>query len=201
MTNELTGYLRAGGVWGFRNHVLVLPLHAAACPAALEIAEEESGDRRGRGTTGPVAAASATATATLTIFRGFARHPNVFATVLVGLDGAAGEQTEAVDERAPATSARRSKKRRHGGSRRAAAAGRLSASSARPPCSGRTRPAPLSARSAWGSSAAAPTRSPGSPANPALGVSSDLLVAGGGTSILAEMSELVGAETCWPGGP
>ena len=46
--------------------------------------------------------------------------------------------------------------------------------------------------SAW--SAAAPTRCSGITANPALGVASDLLVAAGGTSILAETPELIGAE-------
>ena len=38
---ELVGYQRGDGRWGFRNHVLVLPLHAAACAAAEQVAARD----------------------------------------------------------------------------------------------------------------------------------------------------------------
>ena len=34
---QLLGYPRSDGRWGFRNHILLLPLHQALCNTAREI--------------------------------------------------------------------------------------------------------------------------------------------------------------------
>lgn len=43
MSNQLTGFPRADGRWGFRNQVLVLPLHSALSSVARKIADASSG--------------------------------------------------------------------------------------------------------------------------------------------------------------
>jgi altronate dehydratase large subunit len=187
---ELTGYRRPDGRFGFRNHVLVLPLHVAACGAARRIADGTPGavsvahDWNGQGS-------REDRTRVRRVLSGFATHPNVAATLLVGLEGDDGIAAEA-RERGIATELLTLVG--HGGTEAVVSAGlgacaQLAASAA----AHRREPAPLSAvclgLECGGSDALS-----GITANPALGVASDLLVAVGGTSILAETSELIGAE-------
>lgn len=42
ITPQLLGYPRSDGRWGFRNHILILPLHQALCSAAREIENSAS---------------------------------------------------------------------------------------------------------------------------------------------------------------
>ena len=189
--SELAGYLRADGRWGFRNHVLVLPLHAAACAVAEQVAGRHSGavavthDWTGRGSPLDVERVER-------VLLGFATHANVAATVLIGLDDEAtpfaGKAERTADRIELVTLAA------SGGSAGAARVAeplveRLVAAAARQS----PRPAPVEALclalECGGSDALS-----GITANPALGIASDLLVAAGGTSILAETSELIGAE-------
>ena len=122
---------------------------------------------------------------------GFATHANVAATVLIGLDDSAAELAAAAEQRADriefVTLAG------CGGS-----AGTVRAAeplverlSLMPPRRAATRAGRGDhlALECGGSDALS-----GITANPALGIASDLLVAAGGTSILAETSELIGAE-------
>lgn len=187
----LAGYRRSDGRWGFRNHVLLLPLHLAACSAAEAAAAAVPGtvtvrhDWSGDG-------APADAERIARTFVGFASHPNVAATVCIGLDESDAEVARA-----------------------AAAGGATVQSVSLAACGGVTgtvnwvvgharelvedatrlsrEPAPISAL-CLGLECGGSDAFSGITANPALGEASDLLVAAGGTSILAETSELIGAE-------
>jgi altronate dehydratase large subunit len=187
----LLGYPRPDGRWGFRDHVLVLPLHTAACRTAARVAAAVPGvvtvshDWTGEGHPIDVERVHRT-------FVGFATHPNVAAAVLIGIDDAGeavvadaaarGRAVELVSVTACGSSAAAVEKA-------SAIARRLVAARA----DAQRRPAPFDALcvglECGGSDALS-----GVTANPALGVASDRLVAAGGTAILAETSELIGAE-------
>lgn len=186
----IRGYRRATG-WGIRNHVLVLPARtaanvaasriAAAAPPAVAVAHEWD-DPPGDPDRARVARTLA----------GFASSPNVGATLIVGVFpddrrladevAARGQQVEFV---ALAD---------HGGTNATVAfatdlvrhlVGEVSTHVPVPmPVSELMLGLECGGSDAWS----------GVTANPALGVASDLLVAAGGTSILAETTELIGAE-------
>jgi altronate dehydratase large subunit len=188
---ELRGHQRSDGRWGFRNHVLVLPLHAAACTAAEQVARRIPGsvsvahDWTGRGADHDIERIER-------VLLGFATHPNVAATVLIGLDDAGTNLAAAAElqrDRIEFVSLAGC-----GGTagtvrtieplvrRLVEEAQRLDPELA--PIDGISL-----ALECGGSDALS-----GITANPALGIASDLLVAAGGTSILGETSELIGAE-------
>jgi altronate dehydratase large subunit len=191
VTADLVGYQRSDGRFGFRNHVLILPLHAAACGAAEQVVRRLPGsvsvshDWTGRG-------AGVDIERVERVFLGFATHPNVAATVLIGLDDAGTDMASAaakLRERIEFVSLAGC-----GGTAGTVRVveglvGRLLEDAARVPAG----PAPIDAISlaleCGGSDALS-----GITANPALGIASDLLVGAGGTSILGETSELIGAE-------
>jgi altronate dehydratase large subunit len=188
---ELLGYQRGDGRWGFRNHVLVLPLHAAACAAAEQIARMQPGavavghDWTGRGS-------ALDAGRIERVLLGFATHVNVAATLLIGLDDSSAEFATAAELRSDRIELLTlAGCRGSAGTVRAAEPllARIAADVQRQAAN----PAPVEALclalECGGSDALS-----GITANPALGLASDLLVAAGGTSILAETSELIGAE-------
>lgn len=88
---KLAGFARAGGRWGFRNHVLILPLHSALCSISRDIAESVN-DRI-------VVTVSHDWSGEIDkdwsriskVFSGFAANPNNFAVIFLGL----GNETEA----------------------------------------------------------------------------------------------------------
>ncbi len=191
--DEILLYRRTGARgWGARNHVLVLPLVASASGVARALA-------RGTGATWVEHDYEPTADdlprnrerITLTLV-GFATNPNVGAVLLVAdtpersalLDPvrATGQQADLV----VVTEA--------GGLRRAIE-------------QGRARLGPLLTKTAAASRERAPVAAlmlgtecggsdalSGITANPALGVASDHLIDAGGTAVLAETTELIGAE-------
>ncbi|HLJ62154.1 MAG TPA: UxaA family hydrolase [bacterium] len=185
-------FRRGNGRWGTRNHVLVMPLVAAASGVARAIAH-------GTGATWvehdyepePDDLAQNVARVSRT-FVGFATNPNVAAVLLVADTARHASALDAV--RAEGQRADLVVVAESGGLRGAIR-------------SGRARLVPLLAKAA----AAARERAPvgalmlgtecggsdalsGITANPALGDASDLLVDAGGTVILAETTELIGAE-------
>jgi altronate dehydratase large subunit len=188
---ELRGHQRSDGRWGFRNHVLVLPLHAAACAAAEQVASRVAGsvsvghDWTGRGAEHDIERVER-------VLLGFATHPNVAATVLIGLDDAGTRLAAAAElqrDRIEFVSL--------AGCGGTAGTVRTAEPLVQRLVEGAQRldpvPAPIDgillALECGGSDALS-----GITANPALGIASDLLVAAGGTSILGETSELIGAE-------
>lgn len=187
---RLTGYARAGGRWGVRNHVLVMPVRTAANLAAESIA------RRVPGTVAVAhqwdGAAGGSDPRLRRTFTGFATNPNVCETLVVGV----------TDEDAWLADAVRTWGRRvqfislagSGGIARAIDAGIRLAEQ----MSDRARAVPRRPMSpaelVIGLECGGSDAMSGITANPALGVASDLLVAAGGTSVLAETTELIGAE-------
>lgn len=188
---KLTGFERNDGRWGFRNHTLVLPLSLTACVAAERLASLVPNTVAVRHDWSRSGALIDIQRVERT-FIGFAAHPNVGATLAIGLD----DEDERVIEAVRATGARVEfdSLSAHGGTAKLV-------ESAEPVLAGLVReterlarkPAPV-ASICLGLECGGSDGLSGVTANPALGVASDLLVSAGGTSVLAETSELVGAE-------
>ena len=189
---ELAGYQRGDGRWGFRNHVLVLSAARRGVRGGRAGREPASRRRRRRATTGRGTEPSSTASASSGCCSASRPTPTSPRRVLIGLDdsaaalaaAAASGRTASSSSRSPAAAAARARVRAV-----EPLVARLVAAAARQAA----RPAPVEAiclaLECGGSDALS-----GITANPALGIASDLLVAAGGTSILAETSELIGAE-------
>ena len=190
---EFWGYWRDDGRVGTRNHVLILPLSPAvstsaswvqqAVPGTVSVELHQDVD--------PSVAGYPFAIRTLS---GWVDHPNVYATVLLALS----EEDRVVQDLLPGLGShvryRLVSLDREGGRRAAQEAARQAAQDYRKASEGLERlPAPLSAlilaTECGGSDACS-----GLSANPSLGFASDRLVEAGGTSILAETTELIGAE-------
>lgn len=88
--SPLLGYARPDGRWGFRNHILVLPLHQALSNAARDIADATPGAVAiSHDWSGEIDNDFERITKT---FAGFAGNPNIFTTVAltIGTDVEAG---------------------------------------------------------------------------------------------------------------
>lgn len=191
---EVAGYVRPGGGIGVRNHVLILPAVVCASEVARRIAGVVPGTvavqhQHGCGQIG------ADFEQTKRTLVGFGANPNVAGVVVVGL----GCEKVAAEQVAAEIAARGQKVelvviQKEGGSRRAVERGvelarRLAQEAARV----KTEPVPVSSL-ILGLECGGSDATSGLAANPALGVASDLLVAEGGTSILSETPEIMGAE-------
>lgn len=189
---ELLGFLRRDGRWGFRDHLLVLPLHSALCDAAQQIAD--SADREVVAVrhdwdepdehfdTSRIEA----------VLQGYMDHPNVGGLVVLALGDDLGPY-RAVLSRTPVPH-RVVRLDRCGGFDRIksdgeAALRELIAEHVTPV----RQPAPWTALCV-GLECGSSDAFSGITANPALGLASDRLVEGGGATILAETTELLGAE-------
>ena len=188
------GYRRKDGRVGVRNHVLVL----ATVQCANAVVE-----RIGRGLPQVVALTHEHGCAqigddlaqTRRVLEGFAGHPNVGAVLLVGL-GCETMPTAEIAERLASSGVicQRLTIQEEGGSRAAlrrglSIAGELLAEAAQ----ARPEPAPIS-ELIVGVECGGSDGWSGVTANPAVGVASDRLVRSGGTVILSEVTEFIGAE-------
>jgi altronate dehydratase large subunit len=188
---QLMGYRRPEGRWGVRNHVLVLPLRSAANLAATRIAEAFAGvvavshewegepdDPDRLRIEGSIA--------------GFATNPNVAAALLIGVsaeDRVLADRIAAAGQRVEFLAMSQ-----YRGTIGTIAAG-VPVARALVAESGRMTREPMPfAGLQLGLECGGSDAMSGVTANPALGIASDLLVAAGGTSILAETPELIGAE-------
>lgn len=190
-TAGLSGYSRADGSWGVRNHLLVLPARTSANRAAALLAE---------GVPGAVAVAHEwdalpddpdreIVSRTLV---GFACNPNVAGALVVC---ALPEDCVLAD----AITARRREARTlvlsdYGGTARGVEAGHALVRELLELAADAPRRAMPASALAIGLECGGSDALSGVTANPALGVASDRLVAAGATTILAEVPELVGAE-------
>lgn len=190
----LSGYRRPDGRVGFRNHLVILPTSVCASEAAVRIAGEVPGavalpHQHGCCQMGD------DYRQTLRTLVGLASNPNVGASIVVGL-GCEGIQAETVREElaAAGTRAARLVIQDHGGTRGTVDEGvRLATEMAaelerteRVPC--------VISDIVLGLECGGSDPTSGIASNPAVGVASDLLIDAGGTSILSETTELIGAE-------
>lgn len=190
----LWGYIRPGGSVGIRNHVLVLPSVVCAGEVAYSISNSVSGTtcvlhNEGCGQLG------VDYDQTLRTLIGFGRNPNVVSVLVVGLG------CEKLDPRVLAEGIASSGKRvetvviqEEGGTVKAIERGTKIAEDLVSEASRMKRePIELSsiilALECGGSDATS-----GIAANPAMGFVSDYVVSAGGTSILSETPEFIGAE-------
>ncbi|HHY92705.1 MAG TPA: UxaA family hydrolase [Firmicutes bacterium] len=191
---EVQGYVRPWGGIGIRNHVLILPVVVCAGEVAQRIAQAVPGTvavphQHGCGQIG------ADFEQTKRTLVGFGAHPNVAGVVVVGL----GCEKVAAEEVAAEIAARGPKVelvviQKEGGSHRAVERGvELARRLVQEAAALKTEPVPVSAL-ILGLECGGSDATSGLAANPALGVASDLLVAAGGTSILSETPEIMGAE-------
>jgi altronate dehydratase large subunit len=193
-TIQIRGWLRPDGRFGIRNHVLVIPTSVCSSVEAVRIAEAV-----------PLAIAlphqhgccqlGADFDQTSRTLAGLGANPNVAAVLVVSL-GCEGIQADTV-----AKGARRAGKmveilsiQQSGGSARAVKFGRdklrsLAEAADRLPKSETGLDSLVLGTECGGSDTTS-----GLAANPVVGIVSDRLVAAGGTSILSETTELIGAE-------
>ncbi|MDR3591047.1 MAG: UxaA family hydrolase [Negativicutes bacterium] len=190
------GYRRADGTAGTRNHILILPTVACANQVTRSIARQVQGTvwvehQHGCSQLAPDAAQTAR------VFVGHGIHPNVFGIVVVGLgcEGVRAQDVAAeIRRRCPYKPVHCVIIQDAGGSLSAIAAGARAAEQIVKEASRCVRePIPV-AELILGTACGGSDASSGLSANPALGEASDLLVDAGGTAVLSETPELIGAE-------
>jgi altronate dehydratase large subunit len=191
---DIQGYLRADGRVGVRNHVLILPVSYEVNQIADRIVNQVSGAVTFRNQHG-IDQSGADLAQTLRVYEGFATHPNVFGVVILGW-GHEPYNLEEMAEKAEAAGKRVElvTLEKIGGMRQAIEQGVLAAQQfLAERDSVKRQPVPLSSI-ILGTECGGSDACSGISGNPALGFVSDLLVAQGGTSILSETTELIGAE-------
>ena len=191
---EVRGFRRPDGRVGFRNHVLVMPMSYEMNRVAERVAALAPGAVTFRHQHG-VNQAGADLAQTVRVLEGFATHPNVAGVVVLGTgDEPYGGAAIAAAAAAAGKRAEFVALGQAGGIRAATERGAAAAAAyLRSAQDARREPVPLSAI-VLGTECGGSDACSGISGNPALGVVSDLLVAEGGTSILSETTELIGAE-------
>jgi altronate dehydratase large subunit len=191
---DIFGYVRADGRIGVRNHVLILPVSYEVNQVADQIVRRvpESVTLRNQHGTNQW---GTDLEQTLRVYTGFATHPNIYGVVLLGWGSepfsvdAIGAAAEAAGKRVGVITLQQS-----GGMRRAIDEGaRLARVFVSEREDAARIPVPLSSI-ILGTECGGSDACSGISANPALGIVSDLVVKAGGTSILSETTELIGAE-------
>ena len=191
---KIQAYRRANGGVGIRNHVLVIPASVCASHAACRMAE---------GVPGAVAIPHENGCCqvgrdheqTVRTLAGFGRNPNVAAVLVVSL-GCEGIHFDQLQSRIEATG----KPVAHvgiqasGGETVAIQAGIRILTDLKRQADTQSRVECDLAEIILGLECGGSDATSGIAANPAIGVASDLLLAAGGTSILSETTELIGAE-------
>ena len=190
------GYRRPDGAAGTRNHVLILPTIVCANQVARAIAQNVKGavwveHQHGCSQLGLDAAQ------TERVFIGHGTHPNVFGVVVVGLGCEkirAQDIAAEIKRRCPYKPVYPLIIQDAGGSYAAIAEGSRAAAQMILDASVCVRePIPI-AELILGTECGGSDACSGMSANPALGEVSDMLIEAGGTSVLAETPEVIGAE-------
>lgn len=191
---QLKGYRRPDGRWGIRNHLLILPTSVCSSETAVRIAQQVPGSvalphQHGCCHMGD------DYRQTLRTLIGMAANPNVGATLVVGL-GCEGIQPADVHREV----GRAGKPvemlviQEHGGTLGTIQEGvRIAAAMARELSAQQWESFPVS-ELILGLECGGSDPTSGISGNPALGAASDILIGYGGTSILSETTELIGAE-------
>jgi altronate dehydratase large subunit len=189
---SLTGYKRSDGRWGFRNHVLILPLHQILSSSAREIEAKSEGAVAVSHDWSQVIEKDHERI--IHSLAGNATNPNLYATVLLRLGTPIEDEVIARAKKygntklieVSLTEAKSIENLTQAGIQRANEL--LKEAKAQQRVS-----APISAI-VLGLECGGSDAYSGITANPALGVASDELVAQGATSILGETMEILGAE-------
>ena len=193
---EFMGYLRPDGSVGMRNHVLIMPTVACANQVARAISMNVKGTtwfehQHGCSQLAPDAAQTARA------LIGHGTHPNVYAVVVVGLGCEvvrAQDVAAAIKKECPYKEVHLVIIQDEGGSYNAIQAGSIAAHRMVLAASLVTRQPVSVAEIILGTECGGSDACSGLSANPAVGAACDLLIDAGGTAILAETPELIGAE-------
>lgn len=193
---KFKGFRRPDGTVGIRNHVLVIPSVVCANRVARGISQQIAGTtwvEHQHGCT--QLGADAELTAHVLVSHG--THPNVFGVVVVGL----GCETIRAQDIAAAIKRQCPYKPVHlviiqdeGGSVKATAAGASAARRMVGEASRIEREDIDASELILGTECGGSDAYSGISGNPALGIASDLLIDAGGTVILAETTEIIGAE-------
>lgn len=191
---SITGFRRGDGLVGIRNHLAVIPVSVCGAVAAERIARDVAGAVALVHSNGCCQIADDHEQTVRTLC-GMASHPNAGAVLVVGL-GCEGVRMDVVAD--AARQAGRAVEtvciQDSGGIGRAVAEGKkklrklavVASRSRRTPC--------LLSGIILGLECGGSDATSGMVANPVIGVASDLLVGAGGTSILSETTEMIGAE-------
>ncbi len=193
-TPHLKGFRRPDGKWGIRNHLLILPTSVCSSETAMKIAQQIPGSvalphQHGCCHMGE------DYKQTLRTLIGMAKNPNVGATLIVGL-GCEGIQPADVYQQVKAAGKPTEMLiiQEHGGTLGTIQEGvRIAARMARDLSILERESFPASAL-ILGLECGGSDPTSGIAGNPALGAASDILIGHGGTSILSETTELIGAE-------
>lgn len=193
MLNSFQGYWRADGRAGTRNHVLVLPLGPGANRAAALVRE------RVEGVVGPelhqdIMPEGPGYSLFIRTLAGWVDHPNVYASILLTVTQDDPVIRDVLRRLPPHVKWSVVSLEQAGGTLHAAARAEADARRWTAEAATMTRtPIPL-AKLLVGTECGGSDACSGLSANPALGYAGDLLIARGGSSILAETPELIGAE-------
>lgn len=190
------GYRRPDGTVGIRNHVLVLPTVNCANQVARGIAANVRGTtwvehQHGCSQLGPDAEQTARA------FIGHGIHPNVYGVVVVGLGCEvirAQDIAAEIKKQCPYKPVHTIIIQDEGGSNKSIQAGAVAAQNMMIEASMLKREPIDVAELILGTECGGSDACSGLSGNPALGAVSDMLIDAGGTAILAETAELIGAE-------
>ncbi|MBP1763288.1 MAG: uxaA 1 [Firmicutes bacterium] len=193
---EFMGYRRSDGSVGIRNHVLVMPTVVCANRVARGIAQNVQGavwfeHQHGCSQIG------ADAALTEKILLQHGTHPNVSGVVVVGLGCEtirAQDIAAEIKRQCPYKTVHCVIMQDEGGSFKAIAAGSSAAQKMLMEASLLEREPINASELILGTECGGSDACSGMSANPALGYASDLLIDAGGTVILAETPELIGAE-------
>ena len=189
------GYKRPDGRVGIRNYVLILPASVCASDTTRIIAQQVNGAVTFNNQNGCSQVAS-DQQLTMDVMAGYAANPNVYGTVIVSL-GCENCQMDLVAEAVQARTNKPLKKiiiQEVGGTLKAVELGvRYAKEMAAEAAMLQKQEFPMS-ELILGTECGGSDPTSGLAANPLIGQLSDLLVADGGTSILSETTEFIGAE-------
>ena len=190
------GYRRPDGKVGIRNHVLILPSVTCANQVARSISQNTPGTTWVEHQHG-CAQLGEDLELTKRVLISHGAHPNVYGTVIVGLGCEtvrAQEVAQAIKEQCPYKPVAVLIIQEEGGSVKASVKGAELAKTMVSDAVGLLREPLDVAELILGTECGGSDACSGITANPALGAASDLLIDAGGSVILAETTEIIGAE-------
>ncbi|MBP2639286.1 MAG: uxaA 4 [Firmicutes bacterium] len=190
------GYRRPDGKVGIRNHVLILPSVTCANQVARSIAQNTPGTTWVEHQHG-CAQLGADLELTRRVLISHGTHPNVYGTVIVGLGcetARAQEVAQAIKEQCPFKPVAVMIIQEEGGSVKASVKGAELAKAMVCEAAGLLREPIDVSELILGTECGGSDACSGITANPALGAASDLLIDAGGSVVLAETTEIIGAE-------